>query len=57
MKSYKIYVKLELNGFYQLPVEAYDIKLNLLPILFFMKSMIVFSILLQMPIRSLQYLS
>ena len=35
MKSYKIYVKLELNGFYQLPGEAYNIKLNLLPILFF----------------------
>ena len=33
------------------------IKLNLLPILLFMKSMIFFSILLQMPIRSLQYLS
>ena len=24
MKCYKIYVKLELNGFYQLPVEAYQ---------------------------------
>ena len=35
MKSYKIYVKLKLNGFYQLSGEAYNIKLNLLPIFLF----------------------